>query len=322
MTNISNKPNKQSYWFSKVDVAVVRDKTLPPMVKYIFAVLCTFADKDTRGCWPSNEKVADAAGGSVRTVIRAYKELEERGVIIRAKCFAKNQQTTSYTLIVGYNAPCYRGVSDDTVGVTQVSYRTRINELDIKDSLTGEANLPNSVKILNVPGNSEAFPPESEPKNAENAWENPQPSSIKPEDSCTPDDAPDIMRPTARYFLSCTGKTTLSEDDISALQELSVRHYPTRVQKEIDKVCERFRRKGDSLETLTLCYIASALRYQKTWGRKGRRKKDTASVSQVPKEVMARYDEVIASQNQPDSEFDQEKANAEIERKMQEWGLV
>ncbi len=273
----NTREDSQNYWFSKTDIVVVRDLSLSPMAKYVFTVLCTFADRETRGCWPSNDKVAEVAGISPSTLKRAYKELETRGVIVREARFANKQQTTSYTLIVGYNAPCYEGFISELPGGSPVSHRTRINELDIKDSLTGEANLPNSAKILNVPQNSEALPPklplpESKPKNAENAGENLQPSPIKPEDSCTPEDAPDIMRPTARYFLSCTGKTTLSEDDISALQELSVRHYPARVQKEIDKVCERFRRKGDSLKTLTLCYIASALRYQKTWGKRSRSK--------------------------------------------------
>ena len=103
-------PNdEQDFWFAKVDAEVVRDKTLSQTAKYIFTVLYTFADKDKRGCWPSNEAVAEAAGVSKSTVIRACKELEARGVIARSDRFKDGGQTSSYTRIVGHNAPCYDG---------------------------------------------------------------------------------------------------------------------------------------------------------------------------------------------------------------------
>ena len=99
-------PNdEQDFWFAKVDADVVRDKELSLTARLIFTVLCTFADKDKRGCWPSNDKVAEAAGVSKSTVIRACKELEARGVIARSDRFKEGGQISSYTHIVGHNAP-------------------------------------------------------------------------------------------------------------------------------------------------------------------------------------------------------------------------
>ena len=247
--------NEAEFWFARVDIDVARDKELSITAKFIFTVLCTFADRETRGCWPSNETVAEAAGVSVRTLMRAYKELEARGVISRETRFKNGQQTSSYTLIVGHNAPCYGGDTDDGAGVSSMTYRTRTNEQDIKDSLTREATLPNQ--------------PEPE----------------------IPKDIPDIMRPTAEYFLLKTGRKSLTEADISSLRELSAHQYPSRVQKEIDRACERFRRKGNSLETLTLSYIAGSLRNQPTLGRKSRAKSKPDGMSLTQAEIDATREE-------------------------------
>ena len=177
------------FWFARVDIDVARDKELSITARFIFTVLCTFADKEKRGCWPSNETVAEAAGVSERTLLRAYKELEARGVIARESRFKNGQQTSSYTHIVGHNAPCYGGVIDGGAGVSSMTDRTRINEQDIKDSLTREAPLPCQ----------------------------PEPEQPSPE---IPEDIPDIMRPTAEYFLLKTGRKTLAEAEISTLREL------------------------------------------------------------------------------------------------------
>ena len=199
----------QNYWFAKVDIDVVRDKTLSQTTKFIFTVLCTFAD-DKRGCWPSNETVAEAAGVSKSTVIRAYKELEARGVITRSDRFKDRGQISSYTLIVGHNAPCYDGEApvtppsstDDTPPVAPMTHRTRTNEQDI--SLTREAQLPNEQ---NSP----------KPKN--------------PEEVCSPNDAPEIMKATAELFLYKTGRQGLTWDEISALKELSASQFPSRTHR-------------------------------------------------------------------------------------------
>ena len=210
--------DNQDFWFAKVDADVIRDKTLSQTAKFIFTVLCTFADKEKRGCWPSNDKVAEAAGVSIPTLKRAYKELEARGVISREARFNAGQQTSSYTLIVGHNAPCYGGFTSEPPGGSPMSHRTRINEQESKDSLTREAPLPDEPILVFEDGQ-----PVDPPKPSRN-----------PEEVCTPDDAPEIMKATAELFLHKTGRQGLTWDEISALRELSASQFPSRVQKEID----------------------------------------------------------------------------------------
>lgn len=239
----------EDFWFARADIDVVRDNTLSITARLIFTVLCTFADKEKRGCWPSNETVAEAAGVSERTLIRAYKELETRGVITREARFANGQQSSSYTLIVGHNAPCYGGVTDGRAGVSPVTDRTRINEQDIKDSLTREAQLPDYDDLPLAFENGEPVITES-------------PKPDNPEEICAPEDAPDIMKSTAELFLHKTGRKGLTWEEISALRELAASQFPSRVQKEIDTACRRFLKRGQSLSTLTFGYIAGSLKHQ------------------------------------------------------------
>lgn len=270
--------NEADFWFARVDIDVARDKELSITAKFIFTILCTFADRDNRGCWPSNESVADAAGVSESTLLRAYKELEARGVISRDPRFKNGQQISSYTLIVGHNAPCYGGVIDDGAGVSYMTDRTRINEQDIKDSLTREAELPEREEIPEAPA-----------------------------ESFNLEDVPEIMRSTAEYLLLKTGRKTLTENEISALRELSANQYPSRVQKEIDRACGRFRRKGNSLDTLTFCYIAGALRNQPSRKKKSRRKSEPDGMSLTQAEIDATRPE------QTEEELDRELAELKVE---------
>ena len=65
--------DEAEFWFARVDIDVARDSTLSITARFIFMILCRFADKDNRGCWPSNDTIAKAAGVSERTLRRAYK---------------------------------------------------------------------------------------------------------------------------------------------------------------------------------------------------------------------------------------------------------
>lgn len=256
---------KKDFWFACVDIEVIRDKELSQSAKFIFAVLCTFVSVNNRRCWPSNDAVAKAAGVSKSTVMRAYKELEARGVIARADRFTENAQASSYTRIVGHNADCYNGVADmtppvitdETPPVAPMTHRKK-QENDNNNSLTREAELPSFTDMPPLAfENGELVIPDDKPLS-------------KPEEICTPDDAPEIMKATAEYLLLKTGRKNLTWSEISALREMAVTQYPSRVQKEIDKACDRFKRKGRKLRTLSFCYIAGSLQHQPTRSITGR----------------------------------------------------
>ena len=286
--------SSKDYWFACVDVDVLRDKGFSPMAKFIFAVLCTFAGFDSRGCWPSNDAVAEAAGVSTSTVKRAYKELESRGVIARSgRINTDGGQSSSYTRIVGHNAPCYEEggsqvnppSTDEPTPYSPVNHITKPMN-DIKDSPTGEGELP-GYEDLPI-----AFP---EPE---------QESTASRKDTIRLEEVPKAMKPTAEYFLLKTGRKILTEDEISALHELCANQYPARVQGEIDTACERFRRKGKSLETLTFVYIAGALRNQPSLKKK--RKPAKPKPAEVPKRTREEIEADMARIKELEAEFDED----------------
>lgn len=85
-------------WFTCIDTAVLSDEYLLPSEKLVYSVLCMIAGFGHRTCSPSIEEVADITGYSVRTVHRAYKELDARGIIA---------QEGEVIRLIGHNAQCY-----------------------------------------------------------------------------------------------------------------------------------------------------------------------------------------------------------------------
>ena len=110
-------------------------------------------------------------------------------------------------------------------------------------------------------------------------------SGGNPKDRYSPDDAPEVMRPTAEYLLCKTGRKGLRWEEIEILRELSAIHYPTVVNKEIRRACERFEKKNEPLECLTMMYIAVGLRKWRSFGKK--KKKE---LSEEKKKYFAQYE--------------------------------
>ena len=266
------------FWFAAVDRKVLMDRKLTPTDKTVFGVLCAHADKNTRKCWPKVKTIADEANCSVRSVQNSLKKLESRGIIKRMPEFCNNKQMATHYYIIGYKAECYSDMACTECGGGVQDVHTENKNQLTKDSLTREAELPERKEIPEAPA-----------------------------ESFSPEDVPEIMRSTAEYLLLKTGRKTLTENEISALRELSANQYPSRVQKEIDRACERFRRKGNSLDTLTFCYIAGALRNQPSLKKKSRKKSEPDGMSLTQAEIDATRTE------QTEEELDRELAELKAE---------
>ncbi|MBQ4402693.1 MAG: helix-turn-helix domain-containing protein [Synergistaceae bacterium] len=79
------------------------------------------------------------------------------------------------------------------------------------------------------------------------------------------DSVPEVMRPTARYLMQRTGRKGLSKFEVDALKALAKVHTPARVQKEIDRIVDRFRAAGRSLRRLTVNYLQTCLGNQQSY---------------------------------------------------------
>ena len=307
--------SEKDFWFACTDIEVIRDKTLTPMSKYIFSVLCTFANLNNRTCWPSVETVADTAGVSSRTVRRAYDELEARGVIIRVSRYKDKAQISSQYFIVGHNASCYmQGVSDMSEGadtdvitpLTPMSYRTiPMNDIN---TLKGENDFP-------VQNSSQNFS-DDESNHEADKKQNSQPLTDKPDEVCSIDDVPEAMKETAELLLLKTGRKKLTWEEISALRELNQTQLPSRVQKEISKVIKRFNKYTRPLKDLNFVYVAGCLRNQPTLGKAKKSKTENVALKSSNAELMPKNIQPCS-----DSEAEKQMARiAELEAKFDEGG--
>ena len=101
--------SSSDFWFACVDIDVMRDKTLSPCDKAVFAVICTHVNVQTRDCPLRVKTIAEETNCSVRSVQESLKALIARGVIERIECFENGKQKASVYKIVGHRALCYRG---------------------------------------------------------------------------------------------------------------------------------------------------------------------------------------------------------------------
>lgn len=76
---ISNRSSKAP--FVMVDKAVLMDETLSVYDKAVYCILCAYADKDSRSCFPSYQTIARKAGCSRRKAISVVAHLEELSLI-------------------------------------------------------------------------------------------------------------------------------------------------------------------------------------------------------------------------------------------------
>lgn len=284
--NVDTMRSEKDYWFACTDIDVIRDKTLAPMSKYIFSVLCTFANFNNRTCWPSVETVADAAGVSAITVRRAYKELEARGVITRSARFKDGAQISSQYFIIGHNAECYQeGLSHETVGAITQDSTPLSQEID--------RTIPMNNIINTLKGGNEFPVSDNAQKNSENESE---PVTKNPEEVCTLDDVPEAMKETAELLLLKTNRKNLTWEEISALRELNQTQLPSRVQKEISKVIKRFNKYKRPLKDLNFVYVAGCLRNQPTLGKAKKTKTENVAIKKAaeglnPKKISPCSDE-------------------------------
>ncbi len=63
-------------------------------------------------------------------------------------------------------------------------------------------------------------------------------------------------------------------------------HTPARVQKEIDTACDRFRRQGRLLLTLTFTYIAKSLQFQNSRKKKRQSQTDTSMTGATQADIV------------------------------------
>ena len=249
--------DKREFWWVVVDVAVLRDKRLSVYAKAVYAVLCTFADRGGRECWPTVQTIAETACVSERTAQRAMSQLIELGYVQKRDRFKANQQITSLYTIIGHKAAekTEGGVTLTPPGRPSVTPGVSDSHPDLEPLESLKDTLP-TVEAAEAPAvdkKPEIIKAEQQEQETTQAVSNLS-------------KVPEVMHATVEYFVYKTGAlpdfTDTNGDDYKAVRSMMLHHTPARVQKEINTAVERYLRHGRPLNTLTLLYIWQSLEHQ------------------------------------------------------------
>jgi len=101
--------------FGVIASTIMRDPSLSPQAKALYALYATYADEKGY-CWPSTSTVSEALGISVNTTQRLIKELVQNGVIDRSPQYgATGVQVSSSTRLLDVVIPkAYSRPDEDT----------------------------------------------------------------------------------------------------------------------------------------------------------------------------------------------------------------
>lgn len=105
MSDDSNVPAREhlsgGMGFGMVQADIFRDRSLPANVKLVYVALATYAD-DRRTAFPSQQRIADDTGLSLRSVKRAVKAGEEAGLFEVIHTQASNRYRLRDLKVGGY----------------------------------------------------------------------------------------------------------------------------------------------------------------------------------------------------------------------------
>ena len=290
----TSQTTSKKLFFTQPDLAVVCDTKLCKTAKDLYHILVAKRDPRIKGTYIVTKPVSlsDLAvliNRTPRTVCIRLNELIDAGIINVEHTYSskKGWKLANKYILIGRHAARYAGspyAHPPVPDVKKITNHTEKNfasiikreSIDSKESLrtTLKGEAETSQTIGNIPTISEEAEWEHEvqeetsyeaPKAPEGVQKSPAEKrpSIKAEVDLT--GVPDIMLPTARYWLHRTGHTSLTDGDKKVLKDLANTQYPTYVNKAIDKAVERFLRLGNPLSTLHLGYIAKCLSGHQTY---------------------------------------------------------
>jgi hypothetical protein len=252
------------FWFACVDLKVIKDRSLSPCDKTVFAVICAHVNTQTRSCPLRIKTIAEEAVCCVRSVQESLKALIERGVIEREQRFENGKQQASVYKIIGHHAPCYRGANSAPPAESASGRGADFAPTPESCAPRGAKKDTPSLPEPNIYETKDTSPPERETSfPTADAGIAPTTDRRSPDDACIRSGkALGVMKETLDYFLLKTGRAGIIAEELTALCNLEKIHTPQRVNKEIAEAAERFRKYDKPLCELTLTYIYKSLQHQ------------------------------------------------------------
>lgn len=262
MTDQTLLNDTRDFWWTCVDLCVIRDKDLSPIDKTVYAVLCSFASVGERKCFPKVAKIAAYAGCSVRSTQESLRRLQSKKYLRRNPRYKNKRQLSSEYILIGHRAGGASSARMHDVHQGDAANEVaELESLELDTSLSEKRKEPAKARLKQTDVGADL---EADLETALKA-------------------VPQAMRATVEYFLLKTGRKEITLRELSAIKALEKIHVPARVNHEIAKAVSRYEKRKRPLHTLTLEYIYESLKYQ-TSGRRGRSETQRTLTSDDPYE--------------------------------------
>ena len=278
--------NQNKFYFTQPENAVMFAEDLSQTAKVVYCALLDHMDKKTKRCTLYVASIAAKVHRTVRTVQRSLNQLIKKNLIIRTERYGSDGRNLASMFTVlgcagaqalakGYKTPLEKMLPaeelppmEELPPIEEMVPAEEMLPIEEIPPVNGSAAtlsgygdstgaLMNYTEYNNNTLKGSKLPPEGGTPVSEELPE--------PEESPTLKDVPEIMKTTVRYLLMRTGRKNLRQTEIPLIRSLSSIHKPARIQKEIDRACEIFIKKGRRLFTLSFQYIFACLKNQKTF---------------------------------------------------------
>ncbi|MBR6902125.1 MAG: helix-turn-helix domain-containing protein [Synergistaceae bacterium] len=295
---------EKGFYFTQPENVVMFDKEITATAKIVYCAILKHINVKTRECSLYLKTLAEEVGRSVRTVQRSLAQLIEKKLIIRTERYGadgRNIASNFKVTLCPETEACVPEIPQENNTVEEqdrphtLEAKTRVSKVTPNGDTSG--GLINDIIYNNMSTLRGSYTPSC----GENLQGESQQQEIKQDPNQEKEEAeaptlkrvPEVMRATARYLLLRTGRKCLEWYEIPLLQFLSSCHKPGRVQKEIDRACEIFIKKGRKLITLSFRYIAACLKKQKTFTPWEKSEKKTPPKIQAYEDWAAEYGDLI-----------------------------
>lgn len=246
------------YLYSQPDNAPLYDIELPQTAYRLYNILVDIVDKKTHQIDIEVRLLAIRLNRSIRTTRRILSLLVNMGIIGRIFHKSKiSKMNLSNTFIV-FGRKAKRYENSEYAGDYPVAEDTKMSvPTDKNGTQKKERDSLRENKNLTLKREAKTPLPAEYDKDRKRQAR-----------TLALQNVPDILRTTAEYLLQKTDRFHITQHELEVLRKLADTHTPVRIQKEIDKCCERFILRNKNLRQLTFHYIGKCLENQRSLVRK------------------------------------------------------
>ncbi len=216
------------FWFARVRIAVMRDSSLSPCEKAVYAIICTHANIRSQTATLSVATIAKETNCSERTAQKCIKELVARGVLERKERFITGRQIACLYRIAASNTLSDEMKGADSAGSVENDIPATIENVE-NFAPEGEESADKREPVFDENQKNNPFPPtpqnggEGEVEKSSNG-ENPD------HDTTGPEQKPSSK--TCEAILALYHRILPELPPVASLQPSNIREIEARIRED------------------------------------------------------------------------------------------